>query len=58
MSYQVIARKYRPQTFADITAQDHITRTIQNSLRAGRVGHGYIFSGLPKIGRASCRERV
>lgn len=53
MSYQVIARKYRPQTFADITAQDHITRTIQNSLRAGRVGHGYIFSGLRGVGKTT-----
>lgn len=53
MSYQVIARKYRPKRFADITAQEHITRTIQNSLRLGRVGHGYIFSGLRGVGKTT-----
>ena len=53
MSYQVIARKYRPKRFADITAQEHITRTIQNSLRFGRVGHGYIFSGLRGVGKTT-----
>jgi DNA polymerase-3 subunit gamma/tau len=53
MSYQVIARKYRPTKFADITAQEHITRTIQNSLRMGRLGHGYIFSGLRGVGKTT-----
>ncbi len=53
MSYQVIARKYRPRKFAEITAQEHITRTIQNSLRLGRVGHGYIFSGLRGVGKTT-----
>lgn len=53
MSYQVIALKYRPRKFADITAQEHITRTIQNSLRTGRLGHGYIFSGLRGVGKTT-----
>ena len=53
MSYQVIARKYRPARFADITSQEHITGTIQNSLRMGRVGHGYIFSGLRGVGKTT-----
>jgi DNA polymerase-3 subunit gamma/tau len=53
MSYQVIARKYRPARFEDITAQEHITGTIQNSLRMGRVGHGYIFSGLRGVGKTT-----
>lgn len=53
MSYQVIARKYRPKRFCDITAQEHITSTIQNSLRMGRVGHGYIFSGLRGVGKTT-----
>ncbi len=53
MTYQVIARKYRPLRFADITAQEHITRTIQNSLRMGRLGHGYIFSGLRGVGKTT-----
>ena len=46
MSYQVIARKYRPAKFADITAQEHVTRTIQNSLRMGRVGAWLHFFGI------------
>ncbi len=53
MSYQVIARKYRPAKFCDITAQEHVTRTIQNSLRMGRVGHGYIFSGSRGVGKTT-----
>ncbi|MEI6847331.1 MAG: DNA polymerase III subunit gamma/tau [Chlorobiaceae bacterium] len=53
MSYQVIARKYRPTKFADIMAQEHITKTIQNSLRMGRLGHGYIFSGLRGVGKTT-----
>ena len=53
MSYQVIARKYRPAKFADITAQEHVTRTIQNSLRMGRVGHGYIVSGWRGVGKTT-----
>ncbi len=53
MSYQVIALKYRPKKFADITAQEHITRTIQNSLRMGRLGHGYIFSGSRGVGKTT-----
>jgi len=53
MSYQVIARKYRPSKFADITAQEHITHTIQNALRLDRVGHGYIFSGLRGVGKTT-----
>ena len=53
MSYQVIARKYRPAKFSDITAQEHVTRTIQNALRSGRIGHGYIFSGLRGVGKTT-----
>lgn len=53
MSYTVIARKYRPQKFADITAQEHITRTLQNAIRSGRVAHGYIFSGSRGVGKTT-----
>ncbi len=53
MSYTVIARKYRPQRFADITAQEHITRTLQNAIRTGRVAHGYIFSGSRGVGKTT-----
>jgi len=53
MSYTVIARKYRPQKFVDITAQEHITRTLQNAIRTGRVAHGYIFSGSRGVGKTT-----
>lgn len=45
MAYQSLYRKYRPQTFADVVGQGHVTRTIQNALESGRVGHGYLFTG-------------
>ncbi|MDW8465576.1 MAG: DNA polymerase III subunit gamma/tau [Chloroherpetonaceae bacterium] len=53
MSYTVIARKYRPQRFADITAQEHVTRTLQNAIRSGRIAHGYIFSGSRGVGKTT-----
>ncbi|MFN3344828.1 MAG: DNA polymerase III subunit gamma/tau [Chloroherpetonaceae bacterium] len=53
MSYTVIARKYRPQKFTDITAQEHITRTLQNAIRRDRIAHGYIFSGSRGVGKTT-----
>jgi DNA polymerase-3 subunit gamma/tau len=53
VSYTVIARKYRPQRFADITAQEHITRTLQNAIRTGRIAHGYIFAGSRGVGKTT-----
>ncbi len=53
VSYTVIARKYRPQKFADITAQEHITRTLQNAIRTGRIAHGYIFAGSRGVGKTT-----
>ncbi|MBC8044562.1 MAG: DNA polymerase III subunit gamma/tau [Rhizobacter sp.] len=53
MSYLVIARKYRPQQFADIIAQEHITQTLQNAVRTGRIAHGYIFSGSRGVGKTT-----
>jgi DNA polymerase-3 subunit gamma/tau len=44
MGYQVLARKYRPQRFADVAGQDHVTRTLMNALSQNRIAHGYIFS--------------
>jgi DNA polymerase-3 subunit gamma/tau len=46
MGYQVLARKYRPQRFADVAGQDHVTRTLMNALSQNRIAHGYIFSGI------------
>lgn len=53
MSYQVLARKYRPQRFSDVIGQDHVTRTLKNALEQGRIAHGYIFSGHRGIGKTT-----
>src|SRR6201993_4943105 len=53
MGYQVLARKYRPQRFADVAGQDHVTRTLLNALIQGRIAHGYIFSGYRGIGKTT-----
>src|SRR5260370_42300844 len=51
MAYQVLARKYRPQTFADVIGQEHVTRTLKNAIAQQRIAHGYIFSGHRGIGK-------
>jgi len=51
--YQVIARKYRPQSFADVVNQDHVKQTLSNALVQERVGHGYIFSGQRGTGKTT-----
>lgn len=53
MAYLVLARKYRPQRFADVAGQDHVTRTMMNALSQGRIAHGYIFSGHRGIGKTT-----
>jgi DNA polymerase III subunit gamma/tau len=53
MGYQVLARKYRPQRFADVAGQDHVTRTLINALTQKRIAHGYIFSGHRGIGKTT-----
>ncbi|HEV2666778.1 MAG TPA: DNA polymerase III subunit gamma/tau [Blastocatellia bacterium] len=53
MSYQVIARKYRPQTFADLTGQEHISRTLCNALDRRRLHHAYLFSGTRGAGKTT-----
>jgi DNA polymerase-3 subunit gamma/tau len=53
MAYQVLARKYRPQRFADVAGQEHVTRTLLNALEQGRIAHGYIFSGHRGIGKTT-----
>ncbi len=50
---QVMALKWRPQTFADMVGQEHITRTLQNSIKADRVAHAYIFSGPRGVGKTT-----
>ncbi|MBN4076302.1 DNA polymerase III subunit gamma/tau [Gemmatimonas aurantiaca] len=53
MSYQVLARKYRPQTFADVIAQEHITTTLKNAITSGRISSGYLFCGPRGTGKTS-----
>src|SRR5215813_6645625 len=53
MSYQVLARKYRPQKFSDVIGQEHVTRTLQNAITQQRIAHGYIFSGHRGIGKTT-----
>lgn len=53
MSYQVIARKYRPQTFSDLTGQEHITRTLSRALDQHRLHHAYLFAGVRGTGKTT-----
>src|SRR5256712_3316739 len=53
MSYQVLARKYRPQKFSEVIGQEHVTRKLKNAIEQGRTAHGYIFSGHRGIGKTT-----
>lgn len=53
MSYQVLARKWRPQAFEEVVGQEPITRTLQNALATGRVAHAFLFSGPRGVGKTS-----
>jgi DNA polymerase III subunit gamma/tau len=53
MSYQVIARKWRPQTFKDLVGQQHVTETLANAIKNDRVAHAYIFSGARGVGKTT-----
>jgi DNA polymerase-3 subunit gamma/tau len=53
MSYQVIARKWRPGTFEEVIGQPHATRTLQNAIRLDRIAHAYLFSGARGVGKTS-----
>lgn len=53
MSYQVIARKWRPQGFEEVTGQDHITRTLRNGIEHDRLHHAYVFSGARGVGKTT-----
>jgi DNA polymerase-3 subunit gamma/tau len=53
MSYQVIARKWRPQTFNDLVGQQHVTDTLKNAIKNDRVAHAYIFSGARGVGKTT-----
>src|SRR5438128_10621544 len=53
MPYLSLYRKYRSQSFEDLAGQEHVTRTLQNALRGGRVAHAYLFSGPRGTGKTS-----
>jgi len=53
MSYQVFARKWRPQVFEEVIGQEHITETLKNALLSDRLAHAYLFSGTRGVGKTS-----
>jgi DNA polymerase III subunit gamma/tau len=53
MAYQVIARKWRPQTFQDVVGQRHVTQTLENAIHKNRVAHAYIFAGVRGVGKTT-----
>jgi len=53
MGYQVTARKWRPQTFDDVVEQQHVTRTLKNAIRLGRIAHAYLFAGTRGVGKTT-----
>lgn len=54
--YQVLYRKYRPRSFDDVYGQDHVTDTLRNELRLGRVHHAYLFTGSRGTGKTTCAK--
>ncbi len=53
MSYTALYRKFRPDTFEDVKGQDHIVTTLKNQIRAGRIGHAYLFTGTRGTGKTT-----
>jgi DNA polymerase-3 subunit gamma/tau len=53
MSYVVLARKWRPQSFADLVGQEHVSRTLQNAIAADRVAHAFLFTGVRGVGKTT-----
>ncbi|VEI44680.1 DNA polymerase III subunits gamma and tau [Actinobacillus equuli] len=51
MSYQVLARKWRPQRFSEVVGQQHVLSALENGLREGRLHHAYLFSGTRGVGK-------
>lgn len=53
MSYLVLARKWRPQTFGDLIGQEHVSQTLKNAIDGGRVAHAFLFTGARGVGKTS-----
>src|SRR6478609_1180222 len=58
MSYEVIARKWRPQTFEEVTGQELITQTLKNAIAHDRLHHAYLFSGARGVGKTTTARLV
>lgn len=54
--YQVLYRKWRPQTFDDVSGQEHVTTTLQNEVSSGRLNHAYLFTGSRGTGKTTCAK--
>lgn len=54
--YQVLYRKYRPKVFADVYGQDHVTSTLKNEIKNGRISHAYLFTGSRGTGKTTCAK--
>ena len=53
MSYQVLARKWRPRKFAELVGQEHVVRALTNALETGRMHHAYLFTGTRGVGKTT-----
>ena len=53
MDFVVTARKWRPKKFSELIGQEHITTTLQNSIRSNRIAHAYLFTGPRGVGKTS-----
>jgi len=53
MSYLVLARKWRPPTFGEVVGQQHVTDTLKNAIRRGRIGHAFLFTGVRGVGKTT-----
>lgn len=53
MAYQVLARKWRPKTFQELTGQEHVSTTIENAIKTKRIAHAYLFSGVRGVGKTT-----
>ena len=54
--YQVLYRKWRPETFADVVGQPQVTTTLKNELKSGRINHAYLFTGSRGTGKTTCAK--
>ncbi len=56
MAYQALYRKYRPTVFSDVIGQEHVTETLVNQIKNGRIGHAYLFTGSRGTGKTTCAK--